>query len=57
MSSDGDWVVDLVRRTATGNGRDGYWLRVSHHGFLVGEARDWDGVARLAVDVGDLPEV
>ena len=39
MSSDGTWVVELVRRTASGNGRDGEWLRVLHHGFKVGEAR------------------
>jgi hypothetical protein len=55
MSSDGTWVVELVRRTNS-TGRDGEWLRVSHHGFKVGEARDWDGVARLGVDVGDLRE-
>jgi hypothetical protein len=44
------------RLTATGNGRDGDWLRVSHRGFFVGEARDWDGVARLGVDIGDIGE-
>ena len=53
MSSDGDWVVELVRRTASGNGKDGEWLRVLHHGFKVGEARDRDGIARLGVDVSD----
>lgn len=56
MSSDGEWVVDLVRRSGSGNGRDGEWLRVFHHGFKLGEARDWDGVARLGVDIGDLRE-
>jgi hypothetical protein len=56
MSSDGKWVVTLVRLTGTGNGRDGGWLRVSHRGFFVGEARDWDEVARLGVDIGDLRE-
>ena len=56
MSSDGDWVVELVRRTASGAGRDGEWLVVLHHGFKVGEARDWDGVVRLGVDVSDLRE-
>jgi hypothetical protein len=56
-SSDGTWVVVLVRLTDTGNGRDGDWLRVSHCGFKVGEARDWDGVARLGVDISDLREV
>jgi hypothetical protein len=56
MSSDGEWVVELVRRTATSNGRDGDWLRVTHCGFKVGEARDWDGVARMGVVIGDLRE-
>jgi hypothetical protein len=56
MSSDGKWVVALVTLTATGNGRDGDWLRVSHRGFFVGEARDWDGVAGLGVDIADLRE-
>jgi hypothetical protein len=56
MSSKGDWIVELVHRAGTGNGRDGPWLRVSHHGFKVGEARDWDGVADLGVDIGDLRE-
>lgn len=55
MSSDGAWVVELVRRNASRD-RDGEWLRVSHHGFKVGEARDWAGVARLGVDIGDLRE-
>jgi hypothetical protein len=56
MSRDGDWVVELVRRTASGNGRDGNWLLVRHCGFKVGEARDWNGVERLGVDIGDLRE-
>jgi len=55
MSGDGKWVVVLIRRSVS-NGRDGEWLRVSHRGFYVGEARDWDGVARLGVDVADLRE-
>jgi hypothetical protein len=38
-----------------GNGRDGNWLRVTHR-FVIGEARDWDGVARRGVDVSDLRE-
>jgi hypothetical protein len=29
---------------------------IPHHGFYIGKARDWDGVARLGVDIGDLPE-
>jgi hypothetical protein len=55
MSSDGRWVVELVKLSAT-NGQDGDWLRVTHHGFVIGKARDWDGVARLGVDTGDLRE-
>jgi hypothetical protein len=56
MSSDGNWVVELIKLTATGNGRDGEWLRISHRGFFVGEARDWDGVAVLGADISDLRE-
>lgn len=56
MSSDAKWVVALVQLTATGNGRDGDWLRVTHRGFFIGEARNWDGVARLGVNVSDLRE-
>jgi hypothetical protein len=56
MISDGQWIVELIQLTATGNGRDGAWLRVTHHGVYVGEARDWDGVARLGVDIADLRE-
>jgi hypothetical protein len=55
MSGDGDWIVELIQLTAT-NGRDGAWLRVTHHGIYIGEARDWDGVTRLGVDIGDLRE-
>ena len=54
-SSDGTWVVELVSRTAS-RGREGDWLVAKHHGFKVGEARNWDGVARLGVDTGDLRE-
>jgi hypothetical protein len=56
ISSDGLWVVVLIELTSTGNGRDGAWLPVSHRGVYMGEARDWDGVARLGVDIGDLRE-
>jgi hypothetical protein len=56
MSSDGLWVVMLIELTNTGNGLDGTWLRVSHRGFYVGEARDWAGVAGLGVDIGNLRE-
>ena len=54
MSSNGQWGVKLIRLTNTGNGRDGDWLRVTHRGFFAGEARAWDGVAGLGVDIGDL---
>src|SRR5262245_42651894 len=45
-------VVELVHRTAAGRG-GGEWLRVTHRGIFIGEARDWDGMARLGVDIGD----
>jgi len=56
MSSDGNWVVELVKLTATSNGRGRDWLRVSHRGFFVGEARDWDGVTGPGADISDLRE-
>jgi len=56
ISSDGRWVVTLIQLTATGDGRDGHWLRVTANGFYVGEARDWDGVTQLGVDISDLRE-
>jgi hypothetical protein len=56
MSSDGHWIVELIQLTATTNGRDGAWLRVTHRGIYVGEARDSHGAARLGVDVSDLRE-
>ena len=56
MSGNGTWVVAPVRLTATSDGRDGAWLRVTHRGISIGEARDWDAVSRLGVDIGDLRE-
>src|SRR5258708_3598194 len=41
MSSDGTWVVELVRRTASSNGRDGEWLRVLHHGLRWERLAGW----------------
>jgi len=54
ISSDGHWIVEFVRLSAAGHGRDWDRLRVTHHGYLVGEARDWDEVDKLGVDVADL---
>jgi hypothetical protein len=56
ISSDGTWVVVLIQLTGTSDGRDGTWLRVTHHGVLAGEARDWDGVALMGVEIGGLRE-
>jgi hypothetical protein len=47
----------LVRLTATGNGRDEEWLRVTQQGFYADEAGEWDGVARLGVDLAGLQEL
>jgi hypothetical protein len=35
--------VELIRLSAAGHGRDGEWLKVTHRGYFVGKARDWDG--------------
>jgi hypothetical protein len=52
MSTDRQWLVVLVHLTATGSGRDGGLASGHAPRVLVGEVRDWDGVARMGVDSG-----
>jgi hypothetical protein len=47
-SADGEWVIDVIRLSLTGTGRDGEWLRVSWWGWFVAELRS---VAELATVV------
>jgi hypothetical protein len=54
VTSDGEWVVDVIRLSVTGNNRDGTWLRVRQHGFFAGEVRRWEDLDRFPFDVGDL---
>ena len=34
-SIDGEWVVDVIRLSLTGDHRDGECFRVTRHGFFV----------------------
>jgi len=54
VTSDGHWVVDVIRLSLTGNNRDGTWLRVRHRGFFAGEVRRWEDLDRFPFDVRDL---
>lgn len=54
-SRDGEWVIDVVRLSLTGTGRDGEWLRVSRWGCFVTELRSVSELARL-VDLATLEE-
>jgi hypothetical protein len=45
-SADGDWVVDVIRLSLTGDGRDGECFRVSRCGFFVAEARTLEELGR-----------
>jgi hypothetical protein len=42
------WVVDVIRLSLTGTGRDGTWLRIRRRGFWVADVRT---VAELAAFV------
>jgi hypothetical protein len=56
MSLDGTTVVEVVRLSCTGKGRDGEWLRVRRHGYYVGEVRTVGELAGLGIDLADLRE-
>jgi len=55
-SSDGRWVVERIRLSLTGSGRDGEWLRVSEYGYFAGEVRAWSDLAGY-LDVDGLQRV
>ena len=38
-SADGEWVIEVIRLSLTGDNRDGEWFRVTRHGFFFAEAR------------------
>jgi hypothetical protein len=54
-SRDGQWVVDLISLSGTGNNRDGKRFRVLQHGFFVAEARDLNELSRY-VDLSELED-
>jgi hypothetical protein len=56
VSRDGTTVVECIRLSCTGTGRDGEWLRVKRHGFHVADVRTVGELARLGIDPADLTE-
>jgi hypothetical protein len=54
-SRDGQWVVDLIRLSGTGDNRDGERFRVLQYGFFVAEARDLNELSRY-VDLAELED-
>lgn len=52
-SADGDWVIDVVRLSLTGTGRDGEWFRLSRRGWFVAELQSVAELAEL-VDLATL---
>jgi hypothetical protein len=57
VGRDGATMVEHIRLSCTGTGRDGDWLRVKRHGYYVGEVRTVGEVAGLGVDLADLREM
>lgn len=55
-SFDGQWTIDVIRLSLTGNHRDGECFRIARWGIFVAEART---VAELGqhVDLAKLEEV
>jgi hypothetical protein len=56
VTSDGRTVVDTIRLSLTGTGRDGHWYRIKHDGFFYAEVRTCAELGRL-VNLADLREV
>jgi hypothetical protein len=54
-SADGQWVVDVINLSLTGNHRDGELLRVARWGWFVAELRSIAQLSKL-VDLADLEE-
>jgi hypothetical protein len=54
MTGDGTTVVEVIRLTAAGNGRDGEWLRVSRHGTHVADVRTVAELAGLGIELANL---
>jgi hypothetical protein len=54
-SADGEWTVDVISLSLTGNQRDGEWFRVSRCGWFVAELRSVCELAAL-VNISELAE-
>jgi hypothetical protein len=54
-SADGEWSVEVVHLTLTGNHRDGAWLKVCRLGWFVAELRSVEELAKL-IDLSKLEE-
>lgn len=55
-SADGEWVIDVIHLSLTGNNRDGERYRIRHLGWFIAELRT---IAELRkyVDLARLEEV
>ena len=54
-SIDGEWVVDVIRLSLTGDHSDGERFRVTRYGFFVAEVKTIDEL-RQHVDPAELEE-
>jgi hypothetical protein len=54
-TTDGEWVVDVIRLSLTGDHRDGERFRITRHGFFVAEVKTI-GELRQHVDPAELEE-
>jgi hypothetical protein len=54
-SIDGEWVVDVIRLSLTGDHRDGECFRVTRYGFFVAEVKTIDEL-RQHIDPAELEE-
>lgn len=43
---DREWIIDVIRLSLTGTGRDGEWLRISRRGIHVADVRTVDELTR-----------
>jgi hypothetical protein len=57
ISRDGATVVEQIRLSCTGTGRDGEWLRVKRHGYHVADVRTVGELACLGIDLAELREM
>lgn len=56
ISRDGTTVVECIRLSCTGTGRDGEWLRVKRSGFHLADVRTVDELTGLGIDLADMHE-